>query len=182
MEAIRIKDKTFSLYIGENALQARIEALAMEINSAYAASPPLLVPVLNGAFLFTADLVRHMNPGSEIHFVRVSSYGDAMDSSGNVRTALGLEVEISDRHILIIEDIVDSGLTCDFLKDQFLLMQPASVKIATLLYKPVSHRGKYKPDFVGFEIPPAFVVGYGLDYAQLGRELRGIYRLSSGEE
>lgn len=182
MEDVTIKDKTFTLYIGENDLQSRIRALAHHLNDFYREKIPLLVPVLNGAFLFTADLIREMNTGPEVHFIRVSSYGNEMNSSGNLKVPIGLETEIRDRHVLIIEDIVDSGLTCDYLMDYFLSFHPASVKIATLLYKPLSHKGKYKPDFVGFEIPPEFVVGFGLDYAQLGRELKGIYRLKPPKE
>ncbi|MDX2249150.1 MAG: hypoxanthine phosphoribosyltransferase [Bacteroidia bacterium] len=179
MEDVRIKDKTFTPYIGEADLQHRIKTLARELNEVYLDKHPLLVPVLNGAFLFTADLIREMNTGPEVHFIRVSSYGNEMTSSGNMKVPLGLETEIRGRHVIIVEDIVDSGYTCDYLMDYFQSFEPASVIIITLLYKPASHKGKYKPDYVCFEIPPEFVVGYGLDYAQHGRELRGIYRLKA---
>lgn len=177
MEEVIIKDKTFTLYIDENRLQSRISEVAAEINRDYQEKSPLLVPVLSGAFLFTADLVRHLTIRPELQFIRVSTYGNNMESSGKATIPIGLETELTDRHVLIVEDIVDSGFTCDLLMAEFLRKGAASVKIATLLFKPESHTGKYKPDYAGFEIPPEFVIGYGLDYAQLARELRGIYRL-----
>ena len=179
MSEIQVKDKVFEPFIKEEALARRVEELSEEINEAYAGKNPLLVPVLNGAFLFAADLIRGLKIEPEIQFFRVSTYGDRMTSSQQAELILGKEIDVKDRHVLLIEDIVDTGHTCDFLMDYVRSRGAASIKLVCLLYKPDTHSGKNLPDYVGFEIPPAFVVGYGLDYAQRGRELNAIYRLKA---
>lgn len=177
MDEISVKDKVFELFIDEATLQQRVEALAQQLNADYAGKDPLLVPVLNGAFLFASDLIRRLTVKPEIQFFRVSTYGDSMSSKQQAELILGKDIAVKGRHVLLIEDIVDTGNTCDFLMDYVRKQEPASIRLACLLYKPESHRGVNRPDYFCFDIPPEFVVGYGLDYAQKGREHNAIYRL-----
>ncbi len=178
MEIITINDKRFQPYISAKQLQQRIQELAQELNAKYKGEAPIFLPILNGAFMFTADLVRELDFYPEIQFVKVSSYGNNMESSRQVQSSFGLnQVKVKDRHLLIIEDIIDSGFTCGFLKKYLEKQEPASLRIISLLYKPAAFEGDYQPDFVGFEIPNDFVIGYGMDYAQQGRSLRKIYQL-----
>jgi hypoxanthine phosphoribosyltransferase len=179
MDEISVNGKTFELFIDQDTLQRRVEVLAQQLNEDYAGKNPLLVPVLNGAFLFAADLIRKLNVEPEIQFFRVSTYGDNMSSSRKAEMILGKDIQVRGRHVLLIEDIVDTGNTCDFLMDYVRSQGPASIRLACLLYKPESHRGVNRPDYYCFDIPPEFVVGYGLDYAQKGREYNAIYRLKS---
>lgn len=177
MEQIHIHDKSFSPYISEHQIQSRLAAVSEEINEEYAGKELLLVVVLKGGFMVAADLMRHLNMQPEVSFIRVSSYANKMESSGKVREMLGLEVDVKDRDVLIVEDIVDTGYTSTFLMDEIRGRQAASVKMFSLLFKPDNLRKGVPPDFIGFVIPPAFVVGYGLDYAEKGREVRGIYQV-----
>lgn len=176
-DVVKIKDKEFRPYISEADIQERIVELAAQINRDYQETPPLLIVVLNGAFLFAADLVRHLTVEPEIQFIRISTYGNSMHSSKDAQLLLGFEVELEGRDIILIEDIVETGHTITFFIEEVEEHQPKSIKLASLLFKPEQFGGRKKPDYVGFEIPGAFVVGYGLDYAQQGRELRDIYQL-----
>lgn len=177
MQTISIHNHTFIEYLTATEIQAEVSKLAKKISEQYANTPPLFLSILNGSFMFAADLMRQLTIQPEIQFVKVSTYGNEMESSKEIKT-FGLEnLEIKDRHVIILEDIVDSGFTADFLVNHLQNQGVASLKLATLLYKPESFQGKYVPDFVCFEIPPLFVVGYGLDYAQKGRELGSIYQL-----
>jgi hypoxanthine phosphoribosyltransferase len=133
---------------------------------------------LNGSFLFLADLVRQVEIHHEIDFFKLSSYGDSKISSGDVKLIKELNADISERHIIIVEDIVDTGLSIKYINDMLSKHNPASVKIASLLVKPDSLKYKSKIDYIGFEIPNEFVIGYGLDYAQKFRNLKSIYALS----
>ena len=176
---IKIHDKTFVPYLSETEIQDNISRLATQINADYTGKNTLFLPILNGAFMFAADLLRKLTFAPEIQFVKISTYNNSMKSSQNVKNVFGLEgLDLKGKHILITEDIVDTGFTVDFLVDFLQKYEPASIKIVALLYKPASFVGKTLPDYVAFEIPPAFVVGYGLDYAQKGRELKEIYVLS----
>ncbi len=177
MDHVSIKDKVFEPYISPEQIQARIQQLAQTINKLYANKNPILVIVLNGAFIFAADLIRGMTVQPQTQFIRVSSYEDRMQSSQKVKQILGLNMPLVDRHVLIIEDIVDTGHTAKYLRSHIHEQQPASLAIVTLLYKPDAFLGGVLPEHVGFKISNDFVVGYGLDYAQLGRELSGIYKL-----
>jgi hypoxanthine phosphoribosyltransferase len=177
MDQISVNGKIFELFIDQPTLQRRVEALAEQINEDYAGKDPLLIPVLNGAFLFAADLIRNLKVDPEIQFFRVSTYGDNMSSNRQADLILGKDIDVKGRHVLLIEDIVDTGNTCDFLMDYVRKQEPASIRLACLLYKPDSHRGVNRPDYFCFRIPPEFVVGYGLDFAQKGREHNAIYRL-----
>ena len=177
MKEITIQDKTFVEFLSEENIQARIADLARQLNRDYAGQDPLIVSVLNGAFLFTADLVRHLNFDPEIQFVRLSSYEGGTSSSGQMRVLLDLSQSPHGRDILIIEDIVDTGRTLDWLRRDLLHKGAKSVKIASLLFKEEMYLFPEPPDYYCFRIPNAFVVGYGLDYAERGRNPRAIYSL-----
>ena len=174
---MRIKDRDFSLFIPEADIQTRVTALAQQIDQDYADRPPILVAVLNGAFVFTADLARAITVPSEITFIKVKSY-QKLASAGPPREFIGLEIPITDRSVIIIEDIVDSGNTVHYLQRKLSEQRPSSIAIATLLFKPGALKHNLDLAYVGFEIPNDFVVGYGLDYDGFGRNLRSIYSLS----
>lgn len=177
MKEITIKDKTFVEFLSEENIQARIADLARQLNAEYAGKDPLIVSVLNGAFLFTADLVRHLDFDPEIQFVRLSSYEGGTSSSGQMRVLLDLSHSPQGRDVLIVEDIVDTGRTLDWLRRDMMFKGAASVQIATLLFKKDMYLFPEPPEHYCFRIPNAFVVGYGLDYAERGRNPRAIYSL-----
>ncbi len=165
-------DDVQKILIDEAAIQRRIAELGAELNAAYDDEDvPIFVCVLKGAFLFLADLVRHLRFRHEIDFMVVSSYGDATRSSGIVRILLDLERSIEGRHVVVVEDIVDTGYTIDYILRNLASRHPASLRIATLLNKPSRRKVEVPLDFVGFEVPDEFVIGYGLDYAQQYRNL-----------
>ncbi|MEQ9437518.1 MAG: hypoxanthine phosphoribosyltransferase [Cyclobacteriaceae bacterium] len=174
---MRIKDLDFDLYLPEDAIQQQLKHLAEAIDRDYADKDPVFVAILNGAFIFMADLVRHITIPSEVTFVKVKSY-EKLQSTNEHRKFIGLEVPIQDRHVIIVEDIVDSGNTIQFLLQQLSAEQPKSISIATLLFKPEALRHSVELAYVGFRIPNDFVVGYGLDYDGFGRNLRDIYKLA----
>lgn len=173
---VKLLDKEFAPYITEKEIKERISQMGDKISEAYKDKNPLFVSVLNGAFMFSADLIRTVKIPLEITFIRVASY-DALKSSGNVREILGLKENVFGRDILILEDIVDTGTTLENLLESFKDLDPASIKVASLLHKPEAQEKSIHPDFVGFKIPNKFVVGYGLDYKGKGRELNEIYQL-----
>ena len=177
MADLTIQDLPFARYLSEATIQARVAELAQALNADYRDRQPLMIVVLNGAFLFAADLVRHLRIEPEIQFIRITTYGNTMSSSETAQILLGLEVEVEDRDVIIVEDIVDSGYTTDFFIGHLNQQSPASVRLMTLLFKPDNFTRSHRPDYIGFDIPPDFVVGYGMDYAQQGRELRDIYKL-----
>jgi hypoxanthine phosphoribosyltransferase len=172
----QIKDKHFVPFIETETLQTRIHELGQEINKDYAEKNPLLVGVLNGSFMFVADLLKNITIDCEITFIRVSSYKN-LESSGQVKQILGLKENIQGRHVIIVEDIVDTGLTMQEVLGQMAAMKPESIKIMSLLFKPQALKVPLKIDYIGFEIENRFVVGYGLDYDNLGRNLDKIYVL-----
>ncbi len=175
---MRIKDREFDEFISEEAIAERVQALAQQIDRDYADEPPVLVAVLNGAFMFTADLIRCISIPSEVTFIKVKSYQE-MQSTGQHKEFIGLEVPLRDRPVIIVEDIVDSGNTIRYLTQQFSEQAPRSIAVASLLFKPQALMHDLKLNYVGFEIPNDFVVGYGLDYDGLGRNLRAIHKLSA---
>lgn len=170
---LTIKDKTFVPFIGHDQLQSRITELATQIDQDYKDTCPLLVVVLNGAFLFAADLMKNLTIECEITFIRVASY-EQTNSTGVVKQILGLKESVANRHLILIEDIVDTGLTMANLSEQLLAQSPASLVIATLLFKPDAMEKDITLNYVGFEIENRFVVGYGLDYDGLGRNSKDI--------
>ena len=157
--------------VAREELQARVAELGEEISRDYAGREPLLVGVLKGAVLFLADLMRHVEVPCEIDFMAVSSYGSQTDSSGVVRILKDLDAPIEGRHVLIVEDIIDSGLTLQYLMRNLRARGPASLEVCALLTKPERLRVDLSPRYVGFEIPNRFAIGYGLDHAQRYRNL-----------
>lgn len=173
---ITVKDKAFSIFIPENELYRRINELGARISEDYAGKDPLFIAVLNGAFMFAADLLKAVTIPCQITFVKVASY-EAMQSRGEVEEILGLVEDLKDRHIIVLEDIVDTGLTMSELLKNISFFKPASLEVATLLLKPDALRRDLFLKYVGAEIPNKFVVGYGLDYDGFGRNLRDLYQL-----
>jgi hypoxanthine phosphoribosyltransferase len=173
---IKIIDKEFIPYLSAEEIASRIQELGAEINTVYKNQKPLLVSVLNGSFMFTADLIRTIDTPLEVTFIRVASY-EALKTTGKVREILGLNENVFGRDILILEDIVDTGTTLQHLMEAFRDLGTKSIKVATLLHKADAQEKADNPDFVGFTIPNKFVVGYGLDYEGRGRELKEIYQL-----
>ena len=157
--------------ITEEQIQTKVRELAESINRDYRDKSPVLVGVLNGAFVFLADLMRHLDLSCTVDFVSWSSYGKDTSSSGVFRIMKDLETNVESRHVLIVEDIIDTGLTLHYLLDTVRARKPASVKVAALLDKPSRRRIEAKADYLGFQIPDAFVVGYGLDFGQRYRNL-----------
>lgn len=176
MERIIVKDLAFRPYISAADIQARTAALGSAISQDYAGKCPLFLVVLNGAFVFAADLVRACPIDSEITFVRLASY-DGLASTGQVKTIIGLPEVLAGRHIIIVEDIIDSGQTLAGFIPQLEQHRPASIAVAALLVKPDALEHRVEIDYKGFDIPTKFVVGYGLDYDGLGRQLPDIYQL-----
>lgn len=174
--AIRIHDKVFSPYITAETILERIGVLANQIETDSHGTKPVFLVVLNGAFLFAAELIKRTNLHCEVEFVRLASYS-GLSSTGDVKTLLGLGTNLEGRDIIVIEDIVDTGNTIRQLFEQLTRMHVNSVKIATLLYKPDAYQGFVHLDYVGFEIPDDFVVGFGLDYDGYGRNINGIYKI-----
>jgi hypoxanthine phosphoribosyltransferase len=160
--------------ISEQALQQRIAELGAQVSADYADRNPLLICVLKGGYVFLADLTRALSIRHGIDFMAVSSYGDATESSGAVRILKDLDRDITGRHILIVEDIIDTGSTIAYLLENLRVRQPASIRICALLSKPSRRLAPLDIDYVGFEIPNEFVIGYGLDYAENYRNLRFI--------
>lgn len=177
MKRITIKDKSFEVTITSSEIQARIAELAGQINADFAGKNPLFVVVLNGAFLFASDVFRRISTQCEIGFIRVSSYSGTQ-STGHIKNVLGLTQDIANRSVIILEDIVDSGDTAIYLMEELKKSSPAEIRFATLLFKPAALRQAFRPDYVGFEVPNDFLVGYGLDYDGYGRNLDEIYTLS----
>jgi hypoxanthine phosphoribosyltransferase len=175
---IKVNGDRFTLMIGERRLRDRIRQLARQISKDYRRRVPVFIGVLNGSFIFFADLIREVTIDCEVDFLKLSSYGDAKISSGNVRLLKDLNCQVTGRDIIIVEDIVDSGLSMEYIRNLILHQNPASFKVVTLLYKKDSVKSAITIDYVGFSIPSDFVIGYGLDYAQRERNLKAIYRLA----
>ena len=176
MSTIQVLDKTFEPYLKEAAIQEKITELAGQLNKDYAGKRPLFLSILNGSFLFTADLFKQITIEAEVSFIKLASY-KGTSSTGNVITAIGLDMNVKDRHIIILEDIIDTGKTLHHYLPQLESQQPASVKIAVLLNKKEALAFPVKVDYSCFDIPNKFVVGYGLDYDGLGRNTKEIYQL-----
>ena len=176
MDTIRVHDKTFKSFISEGEIHKAVIQLAGDLDNDYADKKPVFIAILNGAFIFAADLFKCLKIDAEISFIKLASY-KGMKSSGQVITAVGLDVELFDRHVVILEDIVDTGKTLHEFLPQLWHQQPASLKIVALLHKPQAKAFPVKVDYTGFDIPDKFVVGYGLDYNGLGRNTRAIYQL-----
>jgi len=178
MQTVTLHDKTFELFIAENAIQQSISALAVQINADYSGKNPLFLGILNGSFLFAADLFRQIEGNAEISFLKMASY-QGTATTGKISELIGLNEDISERHVIIIEDIVDTGITLEKIIKDLIAKQPASIAIATLLFKPAAYQKKIPVNYVGMEVGNDFLVGYGLDYDGLGRNLKEIYKLKA---
>jgi hypoxanthine phosphoribosyltransferase len=177
MPPIKLHDKTFDTYLAEETIQEKIRELAEAINQDYAGRRPLFIAILNGSFMFAADLFKHLTIDAEICFIKLASY-KGMKSSGNIITAIGLDQDLYDREVVIVEDIVDTGKTLNEFLPKLHHQQPRSLAIAALLHKPEATQFPLTIQYTGFQIPNKFVVGYGLDYDGLGRNLKEIYQLA----
>ena len=178
MDIINIFDKSFKLYLEEVEIEKQIIRVAQEINRDLIGKKPLFLGILNGCFMFAAELFKHINIECEISFLKVSSY-HGTESTGKINELLGFTDDIKNRTVIILEDIVDTGHTINHIEDILRKQQPEKVLITSLLYKPdkYEYKDKYKVDYYCFEIPNNFIVGYGLDYDGLGRNLKNIYTI-----
>ncbi len=164
--------------ISEEKLAERVKVLGEKISTDYEGKLPIFIGVLNGSFMFMSDLMKQVTIHCEMDFMKLSSYGDEKISSGNVKMLKELNADINERHIIVVEDIVDSGLSISYIDGLLKQLKPASIKYCSLLVKPNSLKYDVKIDYIGFEITDQFVIGYGLDYAQKYRNLRAIYQLN----
>ena len=176
MRKVTIKDKTFRTFIPEADILGQVKAVAEQINTDLAGKEPLFLAVLNGSFVFAADLMRYITIPSEISFVKLASY-QGIASTGVIKEVIGLNEDITNRHVVIVEDIVDTGATMRRMIETLGTRGPASIDICTLLLKPGKLSVPLDIKYVAMEIPNDFIVGYGLDYEQQGRNLRDIYTL-----
>ena len=164
--------------ISENDIKKRISEIATDISKNYEARIPIVIGVLNGSFLFMADIVRELDVEYEVDFIKISSYGNAKNSSGTVRLLKDISADITDRHVIVVEDIVDTGLSMNFIKHRMEEASPKSIKFVTCLYKSEVAKLNFDIDWIGFTIDGRYFVGYGLDLKQLFRGLPGIYAIN----
>lgn len=174
MKEIRILDKRFKEFITAEAIQERIKEIAIQINNDMAGKDIVFLGILNGAFLFAADLFRLIDLEARISFVKLASY-EGTSSSGSIKELIGWNEDIKNKTIVIVEDIVDTGNTLERIVGELVIRKAAEVRIAAMLYKPAAYTKEIPLDYVGFEIPNDFVVGYGLDYNGFGRNLPSVY-------
>jgi len=175
---IRIDDKHFETIITHDEILKEVIALGATLTQDYSGKEVVFVVVLNGAFMFASDLMKSTDLPCDITFVKVSSY-EGMETTNKITESIGLSMDISGKHVVLIEDIVDTGNTVGYLKDLLEKLDPASVEICSLLFKPEAYKGSSEIKYVGFSIPDAFVVGYGLDYNGKGRNLNTIYQFKN---
>jgi hypoxanthine phosphoribosyltransferase len=177
MSVVRVRDKQFTIFLTENQIQERIKEIADAINSDYQGKKVYFVAILNGSFMFAADLFKHLSIECEICFIKLVSY-KGLRSTGDVATTIGLDEDLHQKDVIILEDIIDTGKTLHFFLPKLMHQQPRSLKIAALLHKAEMTRYEIPMDYIGFVIPDKFVVGFGLDYDGQGRNLRDIYQLA----
>ena len=180
MQSVKLNDKYFELYMERALIEARIAEIGRELTEKYAAAKPVVIGILNGSFVFVADMVRALPFELEIEFVKIASY-QGTSSTGTTVQEISLKKNIAGRTVIILEDIIDSGLTIKNFLETIQVQQPKEVCLVTLLSKPSAHQFELPIDIVGFEIPNDFVVGYGLDYDGLGRNLDALYRVVEEE-
>lgn len=174
---VKIHDKTFELSIPESEIKAKVKAVAEQLSRDYEGKNPVMLGVLNGSFIFCADLVREMTTPCEISFVKLSSYSGT-SSTGKVKELIGINGSLEGRHVIIVEDIVESGKTLKQMKEIITVYNAASVAICSLFFKPSKLEVDLKVDYPAMVIPDDFIVGYGLDYNEGGRELKDVYTLA----
>jgi hypoxanthine phosphoribosyltransferase len=176
MNTIQVHDKSFIGFLSHEEILTRIEEIGNQINADYKGKNPLFIAILNGSFMFASDLFKSLHIEAEICFIKLASY-KGIKSTGQVTTSIGLDVSLKDRDVILIEDIVDTGKTLHEFLPQLFNQNPSSIRIASLLHKPDALLFPIKVDYLGFEVPNKFLVGYGLDYDGLGRNLKDIYQL-----
>jgi len=176
MQKAAVNDKIFTSYISAVEIQQANQRLSESLSKDYADKKPLFIAILNGSFMFASDLFKLLDFPAEICFIKLASY-KGTKSTGNVITSIGLDIDLHDRHVVLLEDIIDTGKTLHSFIPQLLHMQPLSLKICVLLHKPECTIHPVHIDYLGFSIPNKFVVGYGLDYDGFGRNLPEIYQL-----
>ncbi len=174
---VRAHDLTFKPFLSEELIQKRVVELSRDITADYQGKKPIFLSILNGAFIFVADLVRACDLVCETTFIKLSSY-DGVKSTGNVTTLIGMDIDLKGRDVIVVEDIIDTGKTLYHFLNEMKKLKPASVKLASLLVKPTALQFDIKVDYKGFDIPNKFVIGYGLDYNGEGRNLASIYQLA----
>ena len=175
-QIIKVIDKEFEIFIPNSEIDSAIQKVANQINKDYEHKKPLFVVILNGAFMFAADLMKKLTIECEVSFVKLSSY-QGMRTTEKVKKIIGLNESIAGRSIIIVEDIIDTGITMEHLLEELGALNPRDIKISTLLYKPDAFRKDYKIDYIGLDIPNDFILGYGLDYDGFARNLPDIYKL-----
>ncbi len=180
MHSIQVHDKSFTSFLTHEEILTQVERIAQQINTDYSGKCPLFIAILNGSFMFGSDLFKSLNIDAEICFIKLASY-KGIKSTGQVTTSIGLDVSLKDRDVILIEDIVDTGKTLHEFLPQLFDQNPSSIRIASLLHKPDALLYPIKVDYLGFEVPNKFLVGYGLDYDGLGRNLKDIYQLKITE-
>ncbi|GGZ23330.1 hypoxanthine phosphoribosyltransferase [Echinicola pacifica] len=173
---LKVRDKEFKLYLSAEELKDRVNQIGAQLSQDYAGKEPVVLGVLNGAFMFLSDLMKAVDTPLEMSFIKISSY-ESMSSTGKVKEVLGLTGSLAGRHVLVVEDIVDTGLSMAYLINELKAQAPSSVEVVSLLLKPEALTAAVSVKYVGFEIPNKFVVGYGLDYDGYGRNLKEIYQL-----
>ncbi|MEO1021733.1 MAG: hypoxanthine phosphoribosyltransferase [Bacteroidota bacterium] len=178
-ESVQCNGEQFDVFISKEQIDERLIQLGDELNRDFADKRPIFIGVLNGAFIFLADLMRHVSIPCEMDFMKLSSYGDEKVSTGQVTELKEIDAKIEGRHVIIVEDIIDTGLSMKFMVERMKAQNPASVSVMTLLHKKEATQHNVQIDYVGFEIPVRFVLGYGLDYAQEGRNLAQIYAINT---
>ncbi len=177
MNEITLLDREFSMYITEDEIQSRVAALAEKINEDLQGQDILFFGVLNGVFLFAADLIRQIRLENQVSFIKLASY-DGTTSTGKIKELIGWNEDITGKSVVVIEDIVDTGATLERVIGELKLRKASEIRVCTLLFKPDSYQKDIPIDYIGFEIPNNFVVGYGLDYDGYGRNLKAIYKLT----
>jgi hypoxanthine phosphoribosyltransferase len=180
-ESVDCNGELFKVFITKEQIDARIELLGKKLDKDFEDKHPIFIGILNGAFIFLADLMRSVTIPCEVDFMKLSSYGDEKVSSGQVTELKEIDAKVKGRHVILVEDIVDTGLSMKYMVEKMKKHNPASVSVITLLHKKEATKHDVQVDYVGFEIPTKFVLGYGLDYAQEGRNLAQIYALHQEE-
>ena len=178
-DLVHYNGDTFKVFITKEQIEARLDLLGNALNKDFANKQPIFIGILNGAFIFLADLLRYISIPCEVDFLKLSSYGDKKVSSGEVEELKKINAKIKGRHVVLVEDIVDTGLSMKYMMNRINEYEPESVSVITLLHKKEATIHDVQIDYVGFEIPNKFVLGYGLDYAQEGRNLAQIYILDN---
>ena len=179
-ETVNCNGEIFKVFITKEQIDERISLLGKQLDKDFDGMKPIFIGILNGAFIFLSDIMRHVTIECEVDFMKLSSYGDEKVSSGQVTQLKEIDAKVKGRHVILVEDIVDTGLSMKYMVDKMKVYSPASVSVVTLLHKKDATKHNVQIDYVGFEIPTKFVLGYGLDYAQEGRNLAQIYALDEG--